>query len=476
MGGPGARGIDMGGSQNAGGSRADADVVIVGAGVAGLCAARRLFRQGVSVLVLEARDRVGGRTLSQRVGREVLDLGGQWIGPTQDRLAALARELGVQTFPQFHDGRKILSWGGKIRTFSGEVPWLSPLAMFELLVMRGRLGAMSRRIPPDRPWDAPRALEWDSQTLETWKRRHLRSGGARVFLDIVTRAVLTSEPRDVSLLFFLSYLRWGQGLDRLISIPNGAQQDRFVGGAQQISERITSELADRVVLNTPVVAVEQQATGVTVRSPGRSFRGRLAVVAVPPVLAGRIHYQPSLPARRDHLTASMPMGSVIKYVAVYERAFWREAGFSGEAFSDTGVTTTTFDDSSADGSQPALVTFSDGEVARVWGERTPEERREAVLAEFERFFGTEARRPVAFIEKNWLEEPWSRGCYVGVMPPGVMTAWGAALREPCGRIHWAGTETATEWMGYIDGAIQSGYRAADEVCVRLRQEVGGGTR
>ncbi|HLN32809.1 MAG TPA: flavin monoamine oxidase family protein [Gemmataceae bacterium] len=449
-----------------------ADVVIVGAGVAGLCAARQLHQQEFSVVVVEARDRVGGRTLSQQVGREVLDLGGQWQGPTQDRLASLASELGVQMFPQYHAGRKILSWGGKLRHFSGEVPLLSPLAMVELLLLRSRTAAMSAQIPPDRPWEARKADLWDSMTLETWKRRHLHSKGARLFLDIVTRAVFTSEPRDLSFLYFLSYLRWGHGLDRLISIPDGAQQNRFVGGAQQICERMAAGLAERVVLSAPVQAIEQNASGVTVCTTAGPFQGQFVIVATPPLLAGRIDYQPSLPARRDHLMARMPMGSVIKYLAVYERAFWREAGLSGEAFSDTGPAVTTFDDTSADGAQPALVTFSDGAVARVWSERSPEERQQAVLAEFVRFFGPQAARPVAFVEKNWLEDPWSRGCYVGVMAPGTMTSWGPALREPCGRIHWSGTETATDWMGYIEGAIQSGHRAADEVRVRIKTSAG----
>ncbi len=444
------------------------DVVIVGAGVAGLTAARHLHRQGVSLLVLEARDRVGGRTLSQRVGNEVLDLGGQWIGPTQDRLAALAKELGVRTFPQHHQGKKIFSWQGKLREFSGDVPWLSTFAMIELFRMRNKLGSLANTIRPEAPWDSPKALELDGMTLESWKRRHLRTAGARVFLDIVTRAVLTSEPRDVSLLYFLSYLRWGQGLDRLISIPDGAQQDRFVGGAQQISERMAAELGDRVRLNTPVLAIEQQSDKVAVRTPTGAVEGARVIVAIPPVLAGRIQYSPTLPAARDQLTARMPMGSVIKYVAVYDRPFWREAGFSGEAFSDTGVTVTTFDDSSADGSHPALVSFSDGDVARVWSERTPEDRQKAVIAEFVRFFGPAAANPTVFVEKNWLEEEWSRGCYVGVMAPGTMTAWGSALRQPCGRIHWAGTETATKWMGYIDGAIESGERVSQEIVARFK--------
>jgi monoamine oxidase len=444
------------------------DVVIVGAGVAGLTAARLLHRQGVSLVVLEARDRVGGRTLSQRVGREVLDLGGQWIGPTQDRLAALAKELGVETFPQHHQGKKILSWQGKQRYFTGDVPWLSTFAMIELLRMRSKFGSLAKTIKPEAPWESPRALELDGMTLETWKQRHLRTRGARLFLDIVTRAVLTSEPRDLSFLYFLSYLRWGQGLDCLISIPNGAQQDRFVGGAQQISERMAGQLGERVRLSTPVFAIEQKADGVVVRTPGEAFEAKRVVVAIPPVLAGRIQYSPALPSARDQLTSRMPMGSVIKYVAVYDRAFWRDAGFSGEAFSDTGVTVTTFDDSSPDGSQPALVSFSDGDVARVWSERTPEERKQAVIAEFVRFFGPAAANPTAFVEKNWLEEPWSRGCYVGVMGPGTMTARGNSLREPCGRIHWAGTETATKWMGYIDGAIESGERVAQEIVSRVK--------
>ena len=444
-----------------------ADVIVVGAGLAGLCAARRLMDRGIGCVVLEARDRVGGRTLSQSLGRDTIDLGGQWIGPTQHRLAALAKEFSVATFPQFNQGTKLLSWGGKLQSYSGDLPRLSMWAQFELLMADRRWDKWRRQISPEHPWNAPYAAIWDSMTLETWKARHLRSAGARVFTDIVTRAVMTSEPRDVSFLYFLNYLSSGGGLTSLISIPGGAQEARFVGGAQQISDRLAEKLGPRLVLEAPVRSIEQHDEMLVVRSDAGKFVGRYAIIAIPPVLAGRIDYDAPLPAKRDQLTARMPMGSCIKYVATYERAFWRERGFSGEAFSDTGPTVTTFDDTSHDGAQPALVTFSDGEAARIWGDRSPDRRRAAVLSELGRFFGPDAVHPTDFVEKNWNSDPWSRGCYAGVTGPGTLVSFGQALREPCGRIHWSGTETATEWMGYLDGAIQSGERAADEVAARL---------
>jgi monoamine oxidase len=445
-----------------------ADVLIVGAGVAGLIAARELAKRNRSCLVLEARDRVGGRTLTQKLGKDWVDLGGQWIGPTQDRLAALARELDVPIFPQHHEGKKILSWGGKVSTFKGSMPWLSLATQLELGLLDLRAKSYAKTFPLDAPWQAPRAAEWDGETVESWKRRHLRAGGSRLFLDIVVRAVFTSEPRDLSFLYFLSYVKSGHGLEMLTSIPGGAQESRFVGGAQKLSIRMAEALGNRVVLECPVWALEQTADGVTLETARGTFRGRYVIVAIPPLLAGRIRYASGLPPRREQLMARMPMGSCIKYVATYERAFWREAGYSGEAFSDTGPTTTTFDDSSHDGS-PALVTFSDGGVSRIWGDRPPEERRQAVLAELTRFFGPQAAHPTGFIEKNWSDDPWSGGCYAGVMGPGVMTDCGSALRQPCGRIHWAGTETAVEWTGYIDGAIESGQRAAGEVAARLSE-------
>lgn len=430
--------------------------------MAGLRTAQLLSQQKVGVEVLEARSRVGGRIYTTQVAGTPFDLGGQWVGPQQVRLLKLASDLGVKTYSQHHQGTKLLSWNGKLRSFRGEVPWLSPLAMYELWKMERFTNKAARQIPPEAPWDTPAALEWDSQTLETWKQQFFRSNGAKLFLDIVTRAVCTAEPNELSLLYFLSYLRWGNGLNTLISIPHGAQQDRFVGGVQPLCQRLADELCQHMHLETAVYSIRQSNGEVVVLTNRGEFTAQRVIVAIPPVLAGEITYEPALPHQRQELSKQMPMGSVIKYVAVYDRPFWREKGLSGEAFSDTGPCVTTFDGCTNTGT-PALVTFSDGAVAREYATQTPEERKKAVLKQFTGFFGAEAGYPVAFVEQNWLAESWSRGCYTGIMGPGVMTQYGPALSKPNDRIHWAGTETATQWMGYIEGALQSAERVTQEV-------------
>jgi monoamine oxidase len=447
------------------------DVIVVGAGISGLRTAQLLRRQGISVVVLEARSRVGGRIYTTQVAGTAFDLGGQWVGPQQLRLLKLASEFGIQTYPQYHQGTKLLSWQGKLRRFRGEIPWLSPLAMYELWRLERFTRKACAQIPPDAPWSTPEARAWDGQTLAAWKQRFFLSKGAKLFLDIVARAVCTAEPGELSLLYFLSYLRWGNGLNTVISIPDGAQQARFVGGVQPLCQRLADELGQHLHLGSPVLSIRQAEEEVIIRTNRDEYTAQRVILAIPPILAGEVTYEPALPIQRHQLTKHMPMGSVIKYVALYDRPFWREKGFSGEAFSDTGPCVTTFDGCTFSGI-PALVTFSDGAVARVYAVKTPEERKQAVLKQFAELFGQEALQPIAFAEQNWLAETWSRGCYAGIMGTGVMTKYGPALAAPCGRIHWAGTETATQWMGYIEGALQSAERVTQEVTLMLRQVTG----
>jgi monoamine oxidase len=455
-------------AQNSADVPAGADVIVIGAGLAGLTAARELMKQGRSVIVLEARDRVGGRTLSHTTSLgDVVDLGAQWIGPTQDRIEGLCKELGVETFPQHNKGTKILSLGGAISTYEKSIPSLPLFSLLSLDRTLKRLDALCREVPLEAPHKAPRAAEWDGMTVETWKRENVSTWRTRAVIDVAIGAVFAADPAEISFLHFLFYLRSGGGLLRLTEITDGAQQTRIGPGAQTISKRLAEGLGDRVILGSPVRSIRQDAAGVVVRSDRGEHRARFCISAIPPALAGRIDYDPPLPGIRDQLTQRMPAGSVAKHVALYKKAFWRERGLSGEAVADKGPIKVVFDDSPADGSHGALLGFAVGSDARALGRRPAAERREAVLDAFARLFGPEARACEEHIEKDWGEEAWSRGCFAGIMAPGTWSSFGEALREPVGRIHWAGTETALRWNGYMEGAVESGERAAKEVIAAL---------
>ncbi|QAT82355.1 amine oxidase [Corallococcus coralloides] len=446
-----------------------ADVVVIGAGVAGLTAARDIARTGATVAVLEARDRVGGRTLTRELGGGLVDLGGQWVGPRQRHVLKLADSLGLQRFPQHHQGTKVLEVRGVRRTYQGKVPSLPLLSLLDLQRIIWKLDGLAKRVPRERPAAARKAAEWDALTVEDWKQRHVPTWGARAALDIATRAVFAAEPSELSFLSFLSYVHSNGGLMPLTEIEGGAQAERFVDGSQSLSRRLAEALPpDRVVLSAPVKALLQDARGVTATTEdGRTFRARYAVVATPPALAERIDFGADLPQGRRRAHADIPMGSVIKVVATYATPFWREAGLSGEAVSDAGPVRLCFDDCGPHGHHPALVGFFLGDTARAWTGRPVEDLHRAALADFARFFGPQALSPVAIAALDWKQEPFSTGCYVGLPRPGTLTAIGDALRAPFGRVHWAGTETAIEGRGYLDGAVESGERAATEVAARL---------
>jgi len=444
------------------------DVAIVGAGLAGLTAASDLVRAGHSVVVLEARDRVGGRTLNHPVGRgEVVEVGGQWVGPAQTRILARARSLGVRTFKTYTAGAQIFDYKGKLTQFSGLIPPLPEPDASDFNQALGRIVSLESKVPLDRPWTAPDGNALDSQTFESFKLANTQTDGARFLIDLATEAVFAAEPRDLSCLHALFYFNSGTGIIFLTSTAGGAQDSRFVGGSQLISIRLAERLGRRVVLRAPVRRITQGQRGVVISSDAGSWSAKRAIVAIAPALAGRIDYEPSLPAQRDGLTQRVPQGSVIKYEAVYPTPFWRRAGLNGYANSDRSPVGFTYDNSPPSGKPGVLLGFVVGRQARQLSLRSVSSRRNAVLASFARLFGAEAARPSQLIEYNWSAEPFTRGCYVGYMPPGVWSDFGAALRSPVGRLHWAGTETAEVFNGYMDGAVRSGERAAAEVAAKL---------
>ncbi len=431
------------------------DVAVVGAGLAGLAAAEHLRAAGASVVVVEARDRVGGRAWSEALGRGRFDRGGQWLGPGQDRLAALADRLGVATFATWSTGQKLLDDGERVRRYAGDVPTLGPLELLQLHLAIRRVDRLTARVPAADPLAAPRAAALDARTVADLARHLPRR--VRGVLDVAVGAIFGVTPAELSLLWFLAYLRAGGGLMNLSTIAGGAQERRFVGGAQTLAERWVERLDAPVVTAAPVRRVRQRDGEVVVTSDRGAVAARAAVIAVPPPLAATIDLEPAAPARAQ-LVQRTAMGAIVKVVVTYERAFWRERGLSGEVVSTRGPLSVLFDNTSHDGRQPALVGFVQAGPARRWnGDAAP------VVAQLVRWFGAEAAAPQDLAITDWCAEPWSRGCPVAVMPPGALTTAGTTLRQPVGRVHFAGTETATAWTGYLEGALESGERAAREV-------------
>ncbi|HEX8086263.1 MAG TPA: FAD-dependent oxidoreductase [Solirubrobacteraceae bacterium] len=448
-----------------------ADVVVVGAGLSGLQAALDVVAAGRSVYVVEARDRVGGRTLNHDLGGgKVIEIGGQWVGPTQDRLLKLAESVDVKTYETYNEGDYVYHRNGSNQRYTASGPFGAvppdPTGVADALAALTALDSMAAEVPRDRPWAAPRAREWDSQTFETWKQANTTNDSGRFLLDLAIEAVWAAEPRDVSLLHVLMYIACAGNestpgtINRLINTAGGAQERRFAGGSQLISLRMAERLEGRVLLRRPVRRIVQGRGRVDVVTDRGTVYGKQVIVTGPPALTALIDFEPALPADRAQLVQRFPQGNAIKCQAIYDEPFWRADGLAGQVTSDGDPVRITFDNTPPDGSPGVLLGFIEGHAARVWARRPIDERRAAVLENLATYFGARAREPRDYVEMDWAHEPWTRGCYVGFTPPGVLLDYGEAIRAPVDRVRWAGAEMATIWNGYMDGAVRSGSDAA----------------
>uniref|UniRef100_H3B1N0 Amine oxidase n=1 Tax=Latimeria chalumnae TaxID=7897 RepID=H3B1N0_LATCH len=489
------------------------DVVIVGAGLAGLTAANQLVKKNpeFKVLVLEGKDRVGGRTVTLSLkaanGVDQWDLGGQWVGRTQHHVLELIKELELEIIPQYTTGTKFYQLGGahaKISSYSSSIPTLSLLALIDLQLLLWKVDKLRKMVPPENPNACPQALKFDSMTVETFKQNNLwTQKSAKDAMDVACKSLFGIECRQLSFLYFLLYASAAGGLMPLIEATKwSAQEYKIKGGAQQLSELLADRIGrGNILLSSRVSHILQNKDSVVVRTEDATFSCKRVIVTCPPHLAAKIHYEPSLPSKRESLTQNMPVGHYIKFIITYPTAFWREKGYSGEIVCNgcfDSPLSFTFDATSSTGN-PALVGFIAAGQALEWSQKTFEERKDGVINGLVKFLGPEAAAYIQYTEKDWSQEPYSGGCPVNVMVPGMITYFHPYLRKPCGsfknigfnrflsfkrreyflssltfkfqlihfqdynRIHWAGTETATAWCGYMSGAIQSGIRAANEV-------------
>lgn len=453
---------------------AEADVIVVGAGLAGLTATRELKEAGWTVKTLEARERVGGRLKGLDLGNgKAVDLGGEYFGDKSTMIAETAKSVGITGFRSYDEGERLTFVNGRRHAYSGLFPWrMGPAAIADLGQAILKIERLAKQVPPDGPWNAPNAEKLDSQTLWSWMQRNVTTATARAFITMMIEAAFCTRPSDVSLMHVLYYANASGGFRYLLEVSGGIQRYRFDGGAHSIPKRLAAKLPDEVRVGAPVRRIEQRSDSVVVSGPGFEYRGRWVVVAIPVTLAGRIDYAPALPGYRDQFTQRLPAGSAMKCLAVYDEPFWRADGLSGQITSSDGPFRVAFDTSPADGSPGVMSAFVTGSAARKLTRLTPSERRTAVLDGLVAGLGPKAGKPREFVEQNWLDEEFTRGCYHGWGPPGLYTAFGPALREPIGRIHWAGTESGVHQMGSMGGAVDSGRRVARELFARAAEERG----
>eukprot|EP00042_Codosiga_hollandica_P045487 m.463672 g.463672 ORF g.463672 m.463672 type:complete len:561 (+) comp57038_c0_seq7:1489-3171(+) len=451
------------------------DAVVVGGGISGLSALNQLAKQGIShVLLLEAKHRVGGRSYAEDVpfatGKQPCDLGGQWLAPSQTYAHALANELGLAVDLQYDTGASLMALTNSksIVRYHGTIPKVPPYILIEIFFFLRSINSLAKSIPVDNPARAPGAFELDQMTFASYLDKHVWFSAHRHLWEATIRVLLGCEASNISLLYFLWYVRQAGSMEQLVDSRGGAQDAKIVGGAYQMSTKLAEKFKSKIRLGCPVARVDQTGDLVVVRTvDGQEFKAKRVIMAVPPAFAEQISFAPPLPAKKIILLRHMPSGHIIKFIVTYKTAFWREQDLNGSFVDTRGPISVALDSCGPAGSAPALVGFIAGAAAVSLSDWSQESRKRVCLEQLARFFGPAALEAIAYVDHNWIAEPFNAGGPAPHIPPGILFQCASELRAPTGNIHWAGTETATQWIGYLDGAIQAGHRAAEEVYASL---------
>ncbi|KAJ5290945.1 hypothetical protein N7478_000196 [Penicillium angulare] len=448
-------------------------------GLSGLSAAKDIAAAGKSFAILEARDRVGGRVLNVNLlDGQAEEAGAEFVGPTQDRVLALADSLGLTTYPTYREGNCSMLRNGTLTTYPfqpSSIPPLSTEVLLELLSFQSDLNSMAAGVSTEAPWDHPNASIWDNMTVATYLDSKITLSDSRFLLENDITSVLSTEPNEPSLLYLLAYIAGGANkkttgtIGRLINVADGAQESRIDGGTQLLPLKLADGLGSKNIhLSNPVRKITLENDQYTVTSDKMQISTQQVIVAMSPPMAGRISYYPLLPAGRDQLTQRMAMGAIGKAIAIYPYPWWRKLGLNVQGLSDSGSIRVTYDNSPKEASFGAIMGFIEADEMRKLDDSGEKKVRAQVIQSLVGMFGDQAANPTRVINQRWDAEEFSRGGPVAFAPPGVLTEYGPHLKAPVGGIHFAGTETSLEWAGHMDGAISSGERVAAEVLMALK--------
>lgn len=443
----------------------NADVIVIGAGIAGLYATHRLLKEGANVLLLEARDRVGGRMATSTFNGEIYDIGAHWIPQSATQLRALLAELAIPLQQQFHAGESGLQIGKRLHTFTQRAPWLSPLVAIDVRRIYRKLNTLVNKLQTTNHKFTTYLHQTDRMSFGAWLQKECQQRHTISLFETLCKIYFYAHPDEISLFYIVDQVNSHQGAHKLFTIRPTHNQERIAGGTQRIAEQLAQLMPQQVITDTPVLALRQDSESIIAYSRGTSFRARYAIMAIPPAVAEQIYFEPVLPAYRDTLHQRVIMGRAISATLCFDYPFWRENGKSGVYMSHTGPATLVHDVSPANGSEGALACLISANDAAHWGAQPRSERLRALIQQLQPWFGDEITAYRGLIERDWSTERWNRGA-AGFMPTGS-AAHVQSLAVPVGRLHFAGGETATRWTNTLEGALESGERAAAEVIAEL---------